>query len=255
MALFTDGPINGTTDLQNYENAILDVASTEKIDLSGKIALAQDEIASELTVFLLRRLPLRDLQWTMRRSVGVSDVAVTASLRQWHAHKALALVYRDAFNSQLNDRYRSKWKEYEQLAKTSSENYFQIGVGLVAGLIAKAAVPVVATLPGAGTAATYYVAVGWLNQAGQEGGASDTAQISTSNGQQLVVEAQTPPANVTGWNAYVGNAPDTISLQNAGPIAAGSSWTMPVGLKRGRRPGQGQQPTSFLVDQHVMERG
>lgn len=254
MALFTDGPINATMDLQNYENAVLDVASTENIDLSGKIALAQDEIANELLLFLLRRLPLRDFQWTQRRAIGVSDIAVTGPLRQWHAHKTLALVYRDAFNNQLNDRYQSKWNQYEQLAKQSSQNYFQIGVGLVAGPIPRAAVPLVATLPGAGPAATYYLAVTWLNQAGQEGSPSDVAQIATSNGQQLVIVAQNPPPNVTGWNAYVGEAPDAISLQNTGPIALGSSWTM-AELKPGRRLGQGQQPTSFLVDQRVIERG
>ena len=46
MALFTDGPINEAIDLQNYENAILSVANTEQIDLGGKSALAQGEIAS-----------------------------------------------------------------------------------------------------------------------------------------------------------------------------------------------------------------
>ena len=46
MALFTDGPINLVIDLQNYENAILTVANTEQIDLAGKGALAQGDMAT-----------------------------------------------------------------------------------------------------------------------------------------------------------------------------------------------------------------
>ena len=41
MALFFDGPISTAADLQQYENAILNVASTENIDLGDKIQLAQ----------------------------------------------------------------------------------------------------------------------------------------------------------------------------------------------------------------------
>ena len=86
MALFTDGQLNATIDLQRYENRILDVASTEGIDLAGKIALAQDEVANELLMFLLKRLPFTEPPWlgqpAIRQKIGVSDVVVTQSLRQ-----------------------------------------------------------------------------------------------------------------------------------------------------------------------------
>lgn len=187
MALFTDGPLNSTADLQKYENGILGVASVEAIDLGAKIALAQDEIANQLLRFLMRRTPLRDgldVQWTLRRRRDVSDVVVTDPLRRWHAQKALAMVYRDAYNNQLNDRYQGKWAEYEQLAKVSSQNYFQIGVGVAADPISKAAVPILSTAPGIGSAGTFYAAVTWVNQEGQEGTASDIGQITTSDGHQ-----------------------------------------------------------------------
>ncbi len=255
MALFTDGPINSMVDLQNYENAILDVGSTESIDVGGKIALAQSEMATELTLFLLRRLPQRDFQTTVRRAIGVSDVVVTDQLRQWHAHKALALVYRDAYNSQLNDRYQGKWTQYEALAKRSLQNYLQIGVGLVANPIPKGAMPALNALPGIAAAATYYVSTTWVSQQGQEGSPSDVAQISTLDGQQLLVSAQAPPAIATAWNVYVGTSPDTITLQNGNPIAAGVDWTEPGALAHGARPGSGQQPTWFLADQRLIERG
>ena len=43
-----------------------------------------------------------DPQSTMRRARGVSDVVVTPQLKRWHAIHTLGVVYRDAFNNQLN---------------------------------------------------------------------------------------------------------------------------------------------------------
>jgi|SRR5579871_1816015 len=257
MALFTDGPINEAIDLQNYENSVLSVANTEQIDLGGKSALAQGEIAAELELFLLRRFRAPDYFWgvNIRRTAGVCDVVVTDPLRRWHALKTLALLYRDAYHNQLNDRYKGKWSEYEQLAKASAETYFQIGVGLVAGPIPKAALPALSTTPGTGPAATYYAAVAWLNSTGQAGALSDVAQLTTATGQQLVVTSMNPPPSAAGWNAYVGSSPEKVTLQNSGPIAVGNTWTLTSGLHAGPVPGGGQQPTWFLVDQRVIERG
>jgi hypothetical protein len=258
MALFTDGPIISTADLQRYENGILGVASVEGIDLGGKIGLAQEEIANQVLRFLIRRTPLRDgldLQWTFRRRRDVSDVVVTDPLRQWHAQKALAMIYRDAYNNQLNDRYQGKWAEYEQLAKASSQTYFQIGVGVSADPISKAAVPILSTMPGIGSARTFYVAVTWVNLAGQEGSASDISQITTSEGQQLVITPVNSPANAMGWNAYVGTSPETIGLQNSVPIAANASWTLTLAVQRGVLPGEGQSPTWFFVEYREIQRG
>jgi len=111
MALFTDGQLNAIIDLQNYENRILDVANAEGIDLAGKIALAQDDVAQELLMFLLKRLPFAESPWlalpAVRQKIGVSDVVVTDPLRHWHAHKTLAFVYRDAFTINLTTGIRA----------------------------------------------------------------------------------------------------------------------------------------------------
>jgi hypothetical protein len=259
MALFTDGQLNAIIDLQNYEARILDVASGEGIDLAGKIALAQDEVANELLMFLLKRMPFPESQWVaqpaIRQKIGVSDVVATKPLRQWHAHKTLAFVYRDAYNNQLNDRYKGKWTEYEQLAKTSSQNYLRIGVGIVTGPLPKACTPVLNTIVGNGLAATYYVAVTWVNQAGQEGSPSDVDQITISVGRQLAVAAVKPPANASGWNVYVGASPSGLALQTSTPVGIGSTWTMTGALSAGAQPGDGQQPNWYLVDHHAIERG
>jgi hypothetical protein len=255
MALFNDGPLSSLLDLQNAESGILNVASTEGIDLAGKMALAQVTIATELLVFLLRRQTLAyDMLWSMRRQRGTDDVIVTLPLKQWHVHKSLAMVYRDAYNNQLNDRYLNKWNEYETLAKASKETLLQIGVGLVADPLPKPSGPLLTAISGPGTAATYYIAMTWTNATGHESAPSDTTSISGLNGQQIVVAAANAPANATGWNMYAGQAPDGLGLQNSVPIAVGASVTLSA-VQPGPSVGDGQKPTWFYVDHRVIERG
>ncbi len=258
MALFNDGPVISTADLETYENGIFSIASVETIDLAGKIALAQSDIANQILLFLTRRMRRGgglDGPWNFRRRRDVNDVVVSEPLQQWHAHHTLAMVYRDAYNNQLNDRYLGKWTEYQKLAKASSQRYFQLGVGVAADPIPKAAVPALSTISGIGSAGTFYVEVTWINQAGQEGGASDMSQITTSDGQQLVVAALSAPSNAAGWNTYVGLSPETIGLQNSAPIGINAGWTMAVGLQNGVQPGEGQAATWFFVDHREMQRG
>jgi hypothetical protein len=254
MALFNDGPLSTTLDLQNFESGILAVASTEGIDLAGKMSLARDEIANGLVLFLLRRHTVRDFQWNLRQARGTCDVVVTKPLQQWHVHKTLAMVYRDAYNNQLNDRYLNKWNEYELLAKSSAQTYLQIGVGLVADPLPKPAVPWLSVVAGSGAGATYYVAVTWTNTAGCESSPSDLSTITTADGQQMVAGVANAPATASGWNLYADLAPGTISLQNAAPIDFGENWTLGT-LMQGKPVGTGQQPTWFFVDHRVIERG
>jgi len=255
MALFTDGPISTILDLQNNESSVLTVANTAGIDLTGKLALAQDDIADQVLLFLLRRWTYPEAQWTQRRIRGVCDVVVTAPLRQWHVHRTLALVYRDVYNSQLNNRFFGKWKEYDQLAKVSSDKYLRIGVGLVADPLPKPCAALFVAITGSGATVTYYVAATWVNAAGQESSLSDTGQVATSDDEQLTVALANPPTAASGWNVYMGEAPDALSLQNETPIGVNDSWTTTGPPAQGRQAGRGQQPTWFLVDYRVIERG
>jgi len=260
MALFNDGPISAAADLQQYENSILTVASTENIDLAAKITLAQQDLANEVVLFLLRRphrceYSLWDDSSGSSRSRDLTDVVVTDSLRKWHVHRTLALVYRDAYNNQLNNRYQGKWAEYEALAKASARTYFQFGDGLVADPVPQPAAPMLSSVVGIAAGGTFYVAVTWVDTTGQEGAPSEFAQLGTSDGQQLQATVSNPPQNISNWNVYVGMSPTSASLQNESPLGTSSSWIMTSGLTPGTPLPAGQQPTWFVVDHRVIERG
>ncbi|HVT95401.1 MAG TPA: hypothetical protein VHD76_21295 [Bryobacteraceae bacterium] len=262
MALFNDGLINQQQDLANYENGILDVASAEQIDLDGKSALAQSEIGLQILALLLRRetrSPL--LTWncgqdTTRRQTGVNDVVVTDGLRQWHAMRTLAAVYRDAYNNQLNDRYMKKWQEYLKLEQDARDLLYETGIGLSTFWLPSPAAPVLTFVPGSGVSAQYFVQVTWVNQTGQESAPSQQSQLNTAPGTQLVITAPgNAPQYATGWNAYAGTSPGSMSLQNSTPLTLGAAWTMPGNLVTGQPSGAGQTPDRYVTDDHVLPRG
>src|SRR5581483_10270804 len=140
MALFIDGMLNSLLELQSYENRILDVASTENIDVTGKARIAKERLASELRLFLRRNSP-SDSFWALTARVNVDDVVVSDPMKRWHAYETLSLIYQDAYNNQLNDRYLGKWKEYAQFAKGALLTLFEVGVGIVRNPAPKASGP------------------------------------------------------------------------------------------------------------------
>ena len=162
MALFNDEIMNDARTLQQYDSSILGVASAEAIDITVKASLAQQEIATGLLLFLDRSV-LEDPRSMTRRWVMVSDITVTDPLKSWHAYKTLAMIYRDAYNNQLNDRYKGKWVEYEALAGAAERNLYQAGIGVVHTPVPKADAPTLNLVPQAVTGVRYFLRVSWLS--------------------------------------------------------------------------------------------
>jgi hypothetical protein len=255
MSLFTDGVIATINDLRGYESSILDVAHTEGIDLTTKLALSQEEVAVELEALLTRS---RAGAWNSSGGwrPKLDNVVVTRPLKQWLVFHTLAVAYRDAYNSQLNDRYMGKWKEYAQLAKWAARMLRETGVGLVSSPLGKAAEPETGTTPGGGMAARYYVQAAWRNAKGTEGAPSEVVVYDTPDGALLTVETKDAPSGAAGWSIYAGTSPDTIALQSEEAMTLGQRWTAPeMGLISGRKPGQGQDPETYLTVDRTLQRG
>jgi len=260
MALLTDGNPNDTEALRVYEVAILDVAKVENIDLDAKLCLATVEISQDVLDVLLghtRTLySLTSPVGTDRRKVGVSDVVVSPQMKRWHALHTLAVVYRDAYNNQLNDRYKNKWEEYRELARGAKERTLEFGIGLVAAPLPRAGTPVLGAAAGTLAGTIYYAQVSWVSAAGQEGSLSPATTFQTGDNSSLTVATLNAPAAATGWNVYLGLAISTLTRQNSAPLAVGATFTLQgAGLVNGASPGDGQAADMFVTGGRMLRRG
>jgi hypothetical protein len=254
MALFKDSPISSIEDLHGHDTQLLDVANAENIDVTRKIALAQDEVAMEINT-LLARLDASTGLFGDRLPVLADKVVVTPPLKLWHTFHSLEMVYRDAYNSQLNDRYKGKRDEYHELAKWAYEKLIQSGVGIAQDALPQAAMPALGVAPGGLPDGTYYVAAAWTNAGGEEGAASLPGNVMTG-GCTFSVQAVSAPANARGWNVYAGTDPYGLVLQNAAVLRVGDSWVQPNSLVTvGRPPGTGQAPTYMRRVPRMIQRG
>ena len=264
MALFTDGMISEIQDLLAYESNLTEVGEAEGIDLTSKLQLAQSELGAELAAAALSP---GNIYWTGRgwHSTGseanlsrfdLGRVVVTPPLKLWHSFQALSIVYRDAYNRKLNDKYRPKWNEYKELARWASNLLYTTGLGLTLNPIPRPAKPAVDWVTGTLAAMTLYVRITWIGSGGAEGAASETVAVETPSSTALRV---TPPAGAgssTGWNVYAGGAAGEESRQNSAPLVLGQSWTMPgTGLASGAAVGTGQAPDLFKAVPRFVPRG
>ena len=104
MALFTDCAVTSIEDLRGHDTQLLNVATVEGIDVTRKLALAHGELCFEVGGMLGRLGPV----WQAEVLVALEQVVMTPALKLWHIFRTLEMVYGDAYNSQLNDRYGGK---------------------------------------------------------------------------------------------------------------------------------------------------
>jgi len=254
MALFTDG-ISTIQDLMGQDSSVLATAQTENIDLSQKLTLAQQELGIELTT-LLQRSNTYDWQFWLQPDPQLNNIVVTPPLQLWHIYQTLMLVYQDAYFSQLNDRYKGKRDQFQQLAKWAMDKLIQTGIGIVADPIPRAAPPQLTSIPGGQAATTYCASVSWLNVENEEGQASNPGSLTVEAGNVLVVQPVNQPANATAWNVYVGLAPTAMALQNMSPLALDQVWVQAGPASTlGQAPGTGQAPDYLRALPRVIQRG
>ena len=255
--LLTDGCPNTTEDLRVYESGILDVSNEETINLDAKLKLATEEISEIVLNILMSHTSIALGSDVMRRSLGVSDVVVTRQLKRWHALYTLAIVYRDAYNNQLNDRYLAKWNEYTLLARGAQDLTTQYGIGLVTTPIPQAGTPVLGVAPGLLPATVYYVQITWVSSTGAEGNPSKATAYEAPLASVLTVTNGVPvPAVATGFNVYIGLTDCTTTLQNSTPAAIGQTFTeASTGLVAGVAVGTGQSPDLYVTGGTTLRRG
>jgi hypothetical protein len=248
MALFTDGEVSSIEDLRGHDTQLLDVANVESIDVTRKLQLAQEEIAAEVATLL-------DRSARFSAAIDSGRVVVTPPLRLWHTYLTLEMVYRDAYRSQLNDRYAGKRDEFHGMAKWAYDKVIQTGLGIANDPIVRAASPRVQPVSGGLADGTYYVAAAWTNESGTEGAVSTPVTIEIA-GSSFAATVAAAPANAKGWNVYAGSMPQGLTLQNDSPLGLGQPWKQPDVLSTGERAaGSGQAADYLLPVPRTMMRG
>jgi hypothetical protein len=245
MALFVDGPACTIDDLTDQDADLLDVALTNNINVSTKLRLAVEEIRTDLHLWLNRPRPDIETLWGAAHgaTLRIEQIVVTPSLKRWETMHALALVYRDAYFSQLVDRYQAKWQEYSRQARSAREDFIAGGLALVSDPVIQAAPPVLSTTPGPQSGGTFYASVAWVNSTNQEGVASFASSITVTDGNLMTVGVIGAPKNAVGFNVYAGTALAAMSLQNDSFIPVAATYVyIPGALTQGPLPGTGQSP-------------
>jgi hypothetical protein len=260
MALFTDGPAASIADLCRYDSSAEDLAHDAGINLDAKLSVAAEEVGQEIFSFLLFQSTSAGGGFSFnsapgeatRRRIGLGDVVITQPVRRWTALKALSGLYRDAYASDVTDRFRLKWEEYEKLAEEAQDFTLTTGIGLARNPVPKAPVAVV-TQPSQTTERTdCSVRVTWVNAGGIEGAPSDLWYDSLGAGDRITVTGPTP-SGVAGWNVYIALGDGTPLQQNAAPLAADAAWTMIEGaLEQGKAVIEGQTPDYIVVERRIL---
>lgn len=220
--LFSDGIILGIDDLREHDNFVLDVASTEAIELNSKLSVAQREIGYELTSFLRTRCPGTDL----------GNVVVTGQLRDLLVIHTLSAIYRDAYNLHLNDRYLGRWREFTKASERGLLRLLHNGVGMAAVPVPQAEKPeVVASGQGGLIQGTYSVQVAWQHVTGNIGEKSTSVATDLPTGGALTIDPGVGPSNTFGWHVFLGFQDGEPKRQNEAALPVGISWTQAADLR------------------------
>ena len=219
--LFTDGIILSSQDLREHDNFVLEVASTESIELSSKLAIAQRAVGYELASFLANR----------EAPVALDRVVVNDELRDLLAIQTLAAVYSDAYNRHLNDRYLGRAKDLRNAGERSFRRYLENGVGITGIAVPRAAIPGVNMRPeGELVAGVYVVQLAWEHVAGTVGERSDLLSVDCSGGGFVVVPGKRP-SSAAGWHVFIAQGDGTPTRQNEATIGAEVPWVQASSLR------------------------
>jgi hypothetical protein len=256
MALLIDGPPSTLRDLSNQDSGLLDVCRTEQIDAMVKIRLAHEEISLELSTLFEDQRSVYSFYYGQSR-LKIGHVAITPSLKNWHVYTSLALVYRDAYFTQLNDRYQAKWQEYQSLAWSAKQQLQKLGVGLVLDPLPRPNGPTLDLIPATEAGGTFYYSATLVNACGEESSGSLTGSLELPAGNALSFQLRHIPANASGWNIYVGDSPAQTFRQNDTSLAADDTWVFypSTAATRPHLPGDGQAPNFLRALPRLLQRG
>ena len=181
---------------------------------------------------------------------------VTPPLKLLHTFQTLSIVYRDAYNRKINDRYLPKWREYKELSLWAWDLLTQTGIGISLAPLARPSEPMLDWVSSSLNLGAVFVRMTWTGAAGGESAGSVEQAAAIPSGNALRVTPPAAPENATGWSVYVGESSGAVLRQNGTPLAVESAWVMPEsGMETGEEMGPGQAADLFKTVPRFMQRG
>ena len=265
MALFTDEYVSDLSDLLAYESNLGEVSAAEGIDLEAKIRLAHVEVGASLEATSQRPGNVYFSNGGGSQSSGgeanqgrfdLNQVVVTPALKLLHTFQTLSIVYRDAYNRKLNDRYLPKWREYKELSRWAWDLLTQTGIGVSLMPLPRPSEPSLDWVSSGLDLGPKFVRMTWTGSGGKESAGSVEQAVAVPAVNALRVTPPSAPPEANGWNIYVGGASGTVTGQNAAPLTLETAWVMPEsGMIVGDALGTGQEADLFKTVPRFVQRG
>lgn len=273
MSLFTDSNLIGISDLQVYEATLSQVASTHNINIDSKTTIALGSIGDRLLARLVRA-GTAAWPWVNPATSGLFNIVsmppqstwrftldnlvVTPQLRRWISYEILSQIFSEAYNVQLNNRFKEKWMDYSSRSQDAERNYYDLGMGVVYSPLPQPPIATVTPASGPLSAGIITVQTTWTNASGAESILSPLLPVTLldSSSFSAAMGVAAPPLSATVWNLYVSINGAPATRQNAMPIAWNAVWQLPAGgVVTGPLPLGGQQPDCYVLDPQRSQRG
>ncbi len=220
MALLKDQPISCLAEWMAYDSKLSILSEQESTSIEAKSRLAQNEIETQVTSFLLRHSGLSEN--AARQSLD--KVVVTEALSRWHSMLTLSLFYIDLASLQNSTLHRDQSRFFEGKAEAAKDQLFETGLGIVNQPIPKAPLPFVVSVPGAGTPRILRGRIRFQDLDGALGTPSSEFVLDMSAGESNELSVDTLPPRVTGWLLYLGDSTEPLFKSTSTPIQAGVSF-------------------------------
>ena len=220
MALLKDQPISCLADWMAYDTKLSILSEQESTSIEAKSRLAQNEIETQITSFLLRQSGLSE---TAARQ-ALDKVVVTEALSRWHSLLTLSLFYIDLASMQNSALHRDQSRYFETKAEGAQAQLFDTGLGIVNQPIPKAPVPLIITSAGNNPQRFLRARIRFVDVDNAVGALSSEFLLDMTAGESIQLSVEALPTRCVGWLLYLGETSEAMFLATANPVEAGISF-------------------------------
>lgn len=220
MALLKDQPISCLAEWMAYDTKLSILSEQEVTSIEAKSRLAQNEIETQVTSFLLRHSGLSE---NVARQ-ATEKVVVTEALSRWHSMLTLSLFYIDLASLQNSALHRDQSRFFETKAEAAKDQLFDVGLGIVNQPLSKAPSPLLISGPGSGAQRILRGRIRFIDFDGAVGTPSPEFILDMSGGEAIELSVATLPSPAAGWLLYLGETSEPLYLSTPDAIAAGVTF-------------------------------